>query len=482
MKKTTWIALGVLAALIGVYFVVKDEPVKEVESPLVIEPVSDLQRIEIVPPDSDDDAARPDLIVFAKQDAAWRLVRPVESDLEPSFARKLDEVFSETIETDDFALSADKKDEYKLTDRAGFRLALFSKGSDTPAVELVVGDQITVPETGVKRTYIRKVGDDELYRARVALGDLVRTPLDDVRSRTILDVPTDSIGSVRITHPEETVVRLARDKTDWTLSRNGEPVDFELDDGRVQSAVRTLARLEAAGFLDPGETDANGRPDPTHTVEIEVGDETHTLGVGQSGGKEPTVFVERDDRPFAYEVDARAEHVLTADAAYFRTRTPRPIARDSIERVRFRGDATIVLEKTDDGWTMSRPKSDDFNAAKAGSLVSTLSKLRVHGYPPVEAQPDLGQAVGRVSVETADARHQLTLGQQATTKDGVELHLARFDDGPVFYVKKSMVDLLTPAVDDLEGQSKPQMPSGGVPKGLPQNISKGLEVPGGGGR
>jgi hypothetical protein len=131
---------------------------------------------------------------------------------------------------------------------------------------------------------------------------------------------------------------------------------------------------------------------------------------------------------------------------------------------------------------MSRPKSDDFNAAKAGSLVSTLSKLRVHGYPPVEAQPDLGQAVGRVSVETADARHQLTLGQQATTKDGVELHLARFDDGPVFYVKKSMVDLLTPAVDDLEGQSKPQMPSGGVPKGLPQNISKGLEVPGGGGR
>jgi hypothetical protein len=482
MKKTTWIVLGVLVALVGIFFAVKDEPVKEVEPPLVIEPVADLQRIEVVPPDTEDDAARPDLIVFERTDKAWRLTSPVEADLKARFATQLDEAFADPIRTDDFKLSADKSEEYGLTEQTSVRVSLFAKGADQPAVELRVGEQIRVPQTGVERTYITRVGDDGLYRAQVALGELLRQPLDGIRSREIYSTPQDTLSTVRITHPSGTVVELSRDKSAWRLARNGEPVDFELDDGRISRALRTYSTLNASGFYDPGEAETDALPDPGYTVDIDTGAEKTTLRVGEleSG---TGAFVVVEGTPYAYEVKNAALEALTADITYFRTRTPNPIEKASIQRIRFAGNTVVVLEKVDGNWKMTRPEIERFNPAKAASLVRTLAKLQVHDYPSPDTDATLGETIGTVIIETSDERYTLTFGQPSDMHDDAGIHTARFDDGPLFYLRRPTVDRLTPTIEDLEGPPpaaiQPDQRPRGMPKKLPKQLPKDLNVPGG---
>ncbi|MGM0559155.1 MAG: DUF4340 domain-containing protein, partial [Myxococcota bacterium] len=147
--------------------------------------------------------------------------------------------------------------------------------------------------------------------------------LDDVRSPEILALPRDAVTAVTVTHPDGTTTRLARDKTDWTLEQNGESVGFEVDDTRVQSALKASSTLNATGFFDPGETETDALPKPDYEVHIEAGSDSHTLGVGQTKDGEQA-FVAFPDKPYHYKIRNSAFDALTADATYFRAQPEDP--------------------------------------------------------------------------------------------------------------------------------------------------------------
>jgi hypothetical protein len=179
MQKSTWIAVIALAVLAGVFFVIRDEPSKTVETPTRIEAVEKMSRVEIIQPK----AAGGELIVFERGEAGWRMTRPVEGALTGSAQNKLEGLFAKEIRTDDLRLSVKKAKEYGLDEASAVKVAAYSAGSDTAALELEVGREVRVEQTDVRRTYIRKPGKDRIYRAQVALGDFVRNAPDKFRPK-----------------------------------------------------------------------------------------------------------------------------------------------------------------------------------------------------------------------------------------------------------------------------------------------------------
>lgn len=298
MKKTTWIAIGIFVALAGVFFILRDKPAQQVEAPMVIEKVDGLSRVEIVPAKGEE---QPDLIVLEKQDGQWWLTKPVESPMAERAARALEEAFADDIRTDDLELSPERAAKYELDEDSAVRVSAYGLDGTKPAVELEVGKQISVAQTGVERTYIKKPGSDELYRAQVGLGRLVRRPVSELRSKQIAWLDKQKIDAIEISYHEGPTVRVARADGDWKIA---EPkVDGELEQARLDRVINTLARLRATGFVDDAKLAELGLEPAKATLTAEVGGATREILIGWSGAEdERTYFAKLAGEPQVYEI------------------------------------------------------------------------------------------------------------------------------------------------------------------------------------
>ena len=194
MSRKTGLILAILALLVWVLWMMHSDPATSTGEQLVIEPVAELERIEIMPPDAED---APELIALERDlDGRWVMVRPLEEALTDDAGGFFEAVFREPIVTDDLVVDAERAPAYDLDDDRAVLIALFGAGDHRPTRELLVGTEIEVPQTGARRTFIKKPGGDSIYRARIPLGHLVR-----------LDVETlvgdrDQTEAVEIDDPE----------------------------------------------------------------------------------------------------------------------------------------------------------------------------------------------------------------------------------------------------------------------------------------
>ncbi len=309
MKKSAWITIGLLVVLVGVFFAVRRTPQKTIHTPLTIHKVADLSRVEIVPAKSaqagatkdgpkDGAAQAPKLVVFEKKDDGWWLTRPLKSKVSESTARTLGDLFAKKVRTDDLDFSAKKAKDYGLDDDSVVKVSAYGKSKDSPALELEVGKEISIPQTHVQRTYIRKPGKDKIYRAQMALGRFVRKPVSAYRSREIAKLDEDAITDVTIAEsaaaatkkaearPAQTI-HLHKDGDDWKMvePKLDAAKDGKLSKPKVASLVRSLAHLRANGFAD-GTSGADAGFEPARaTLTIKAGDKTHTLVLGTPADK-----------------------------------------------------------------------------------------------------------------------------------------------------------------------------------------------------
>jgi hypothetical protein len=300
MKKSAWIALLVLSALAAVFFVIRDEPKTAVQAPMTIEPVKHMNRVEIAPPDS---AESGELIVLERRDGTWQMTRPHRSALNSTATAKLGTLFAKEIRTDDLRLSSEKKAEYGIDEASVVELSAYSEGSDTAALELEIGEEITVAQTGARRTYVREAGEDGIYRAQAALGDFVRLPAADLRSKSMVELDPVAFMDVTITHANGAETRIAREKNDWELvaPQVGAEVMNELDQTAVERLVNALASVRATGFADDKKPAEVGLEPAQVSVRIETVDgKSHRLEIGNEidGGK----FYARFDDGAAFTV------------------------------------------------------------------------------------------------------------------------------------------------------------------------------------
>jgi hypothetical protein len=294
MKKSAWIALFLLSMLAGVFFVIRDEPKTSVRAPMTIESVDQLGRVEIVPPGS---ARGGELIVLENQAGTWQMTRPHQSELSPSTQATLGGLFAKDIRTDDLALSIDKIEKYGLDAASAVKLSAYSRGSEDAALELEIGKEISVAQTGARRTYLKKTGEEEPYRAQMALGDFVRQSADELRLKSMVELDPEAFMDVTITHRDGAETRIVRELDAWELVGPllGAESMNKLDQKAVARLNITLARVRAVDFADEKDPAEVGLEPARVTVAIEtIDDQRHVLEVGDEaeGGK---VYARFDD-------------------------------------------------------------------------------------------------------------------------------------------------------------------------------------------
>jgi hypothetical protein len=305
MKKGPLIAIGILVVLAGIYLLTDDDPATKVEAPMTIAAVENLSRLEIVPPEESD----AELIVFEKREDDWWITRPVEARASRSAQREINALFDAPIKTDDLDLDEEKLRSYLLDEPSAVRLSAYAEGSDKPALELVVGEEIEVAETGVRRTYIQKAGESQVYRAQIGLGDFLREPVSELRTREMVDLDASDVTSVTVAaraasesgdSAKTTKLKLTLEEEAWKMV---EPAFDEiaeegetLDESKVKSLVRRLAGLRADGFADDKKAAEVGLEPALTTVTMEVDGETHILRLGESV-EDKKIYAKFDDGP-----------------------------------------------------------------------------------------------------------------------------------------------------------------------------------------
>ena len=186
MNKKTILVVAILILLsmlvVVVFFWDGEEP-RELRE---FAAISDLARVEIMPPAASDG---PELIVLERRGAdQWWMTRPMEEPIWWRLGEELEIIFRRPIGTDDLVIESDRAESYGLSEDEAVRLALFEAGAERPTREFLVGRQIQVIQTGAERTFVKVPGGEVIYRAQRGFGDLVRLSVDDWLE------PEDAVG------------------------------------------------------------------------------------------------------------------------------------------------------------------------------------------------------------------------------------------------------------------------------------------------
>jgi len=162
-----------------------------------------------------------------------------------------------------------------VTEMTGRRLTVYAGGSAQLA--LIIGERAR----GFDQAYVRRIGEDEVYRLSGTLIGLARRAVDDWRDKEILAASREDIQRVEFTYPDQSFT-LVRDSIAWHL----EPSGAAVQSGVVSSLLGQLAGLRAIGFAADSVADTLSWDPPTARLRVQG------PGGAQLG---ELIFLDRDD-------------------------------------------------------------------------------------------------------------------------------------------------------------------------------------------
>ncbi|RDV37736.1 DUF4340 domain-containing protein [Bradymonadaceae bacterium TMQ3] len=458
VQKHVWIAAGVLALLVGAYFLTRDDPATKVEPALTIEPPSQLGRLEWERPGEE-------RVVLASRASGWWLTSPVEAPLSRQAGDEVERAFGQTLKSDDLRFEMSEDRTFGLSDDEVVKVAIFEAGQSDPMTELRVGEEIQVPGTGVARTFAQVEGKEKIYRLQAALGELVRQPVDDLRSRSIVSLGDEELRSVQWSHADGHLLKIepAADssETRWTLA--SPQVEMGLDAASVGRFVNTLSRLSARDFVDEGDArlEVLNFDAPTTTVTLETGSKKVDLAVARQGeGDQAKLYARRVGDGQVFEVASSARTALLTRMLDVKDRAVMPIASDAMTGIELAGDERVRLLKDDEGvWTMARPVGVEVDQDEASAMASWLGALRAERWVEDVDEYRAGLTPGErssVRVSAADREDVLYLG--ASVEDLSGGRYARLASSPaIFVLPESALRRLTQNADAFAAPSDGQL-------------------------
>jgi hypothetical protein len=441
--------LAVVIILAVLFWTTSNEPLKEVKTPYSIPKVENLARVELTKPGDGG------LVVLQKGGDGWKLTKPVEAPVAERVGTKLDEELAGAINTDDIKLSKDKAAEYELDDAHATKVALYSKGADSPAAEFDLGKTISVPGTRAKRTYIRG-SDGKIYRAHTSLGQTLGGDTSKLRSKKIQEMDRNEISDIKVSYHDGQTVHLVRDGKEWKLKEPA--VDYELEKGQVSALVRNLSHLMAKDFVDDKKPADVGLQPAHTTIVAKAGDETKILklsGLDEEAAhneEEETYYVKPDKSPHIYAIAETTGNALSPTALSLRKRLVHEIDKESVVRIDFGGKDRIVVQKKGDEWSFVRGAKGTVKQSAIQSRLNSLARLRALRFDDVSlADAGLDQPSDKVTFETEDGNYTLLFGKRAPggEDDRGNLYAKWADTDLVMVIAEWVKDRSTPSASDL---------------------------------
>lgn len=378
MKRNLAIGVAALVALLGVYFVMKEEPQTRVRAPFTLAAVEGLSKAVVQLPAGEDGQAPPEIVV-ERGEAGWRITSPFDHALDETKAGTLDEVFAEDVRADDLKLSSDDAEAFGLGQGQATTVKLFTGGAE-PAHTLEVGEMKLIERTGATRTFARVDGDARIRRLQANLKTLTDTDLQNWREKKVLSVNKAALDRIEVAPaggeaftlgvagPPEPGGRNAR----WELR---EPkAAWPIEQAAAQGLANTVSNMSASGFVDDGDAAALGLDPPQVRLKLHS-DEIVDVAASQVDGK---FYVRVGTNPQIFEVTSFHGERLTRTLAGYRSLSLFGTTSDALTRIELIGPDRVVLEGQGDQWSVVAPAgAGELDANRLESTKTALANLKV---------------------------------------------------------------------------------------------------------
>lgn len=299
---------------------------------------------------------------------------------------------------------ASRLNEFWLDAARGLKVRILQEGR--PPLELVLGKD-GAPNGG---TYVRNAANTDVFEHPTLLGWLWRRRVMDWRDARLVRAAPEDITQLVFRVGGEAPVTVSGAAGGWRLAEGTQvPEGFRFSARVVEQVARDLLDLEAQD-VPTGEatTEAKAALTQAHdTVEARLKNgKTVVLRLGRASEAKDTVFVQLEGDARVYEVSAVSAAQVRKRLVDFRDLLLMRFALEKVTQVRIQaGDATVVVSKGAQGWTLREPQTPPesfrFDASLVEAQLSWLQRIeasRLVDGAVEDAQSGLSSPVAFVEV------------------------------------------------------------------------------------
>lgn len=432
--------------------------------PLVAEGIAqaDITKLELHNGGAPDD--RVVLTREADDPDAWRITSqfdaPAKTDTIEAYVEKIVGLQGESRsrDQDDAGLA-----NYNLTEEAAFQVAGYKQGEDAPAFTILVGKS---PSSS--QVFMRTVDSRDVYVVDVNLRQEAGVYADDDPEKApepghwlnkeVASIEMDTIDSISLetsekrfafeqiektVEPEESVEGESEDEAaepvepvepiieyEWVLKGGGPGGEFK--QAGLDNWLRAFGSFNATDVVDPETLEEWGLDAPAFKIVIGVKelDEDIVFEAGHPDAAGPGYARIVGGDGVVYSISKyNFERVFPKGTDLFDL-PALTVAQETINRIELRQpEGNVVLEKTDEEWSVTEPLFDlNLQTSAVSGIAAALAAWRASDYADAGVDSGLEDAARSVTFSTADGEsHTVTLGNDSVGVDGAYAHL---DDSP----------------------------------------------------
>lgn len=225
-----------------------------------------------------------------RADSGWTVTPNDGSEEYSASAQAIDRLFSTLPSLSVHAVATRQPEKHARygVDSTGTRVTLLD-ANDEPLGQLYVGQtQMQQPQSGGRQqqlrrqqrgsliTYVRPVGQPDVYSVEAPLRSVVNRSITDWRDKQIWTVDRSKIRRIEFDYPADssyTITRLSPSDTTSAATPDAWVSEEDtLDTGSVTSLLHTLSSPQASGFINELSPDTFG--DALYTIRLHLADDT----------------------------------------------------------------------------------------------------------------------------------------------------------------------------------------------------------------
>lgn len=436
IKKSTLIVLFCAAVLVGgVYYWTNKHDSKEAKpadasKPAFTVKAEDITSITLSRPANANSAA----VQMTKDNGAWRIVKPVETDADQPSINGIADGLAAALVSGTEPGSPDRLKAFGL-DPGAISIEFESKGGSKHT--LLLGDKNFTGES----VYALADGGKTVDLLPQTLLVSADKSMQELRDRSVLRVESESLAGFDLKNASGDV-GAAKDSKGWTLTiPSNKPADAETVSQLIAGV--SSARIESVASETPENLGKYGLSSPAITlVTTDTKGNKQTLVVGKKDGD--NYFARDLSRPMIFRINGDLYKKLNEKFGDFRDKTLLHFSADSINRIEVHNSSgTIVLNRKEAGkedWVFEQPDGEKGKAAASWKVFSPIEGARadeVLDRAPADAATALAKPAIEVILSDKDGK-KITLDVSKPVKD---FAYARTSAGSsVFKVKKELYD------------------------------------------
>jgi hypothetical protein len=298
---------------------------------------------------------------------------------------------------------------------------LTAYGLEKPAYEMTVftQDERTqtlligkAPPDTPEILYAKRVENDTVFTVPAEWIQTFEINDDLLRSRHVIDLSTERIAAIQITHAEQQI-ELSRSNTQWQVTR---PVRWNADPAQIGLLLKALAGASVEKFIDEpsAEQIAQIKTAPWRIVLTAEG-KTNTLQISEAGTNGLHMVQYNSESAF-YLTGGNIVSNVFVDPLFYRSRTVLEVNPMQIQKITAQnGSIEHSAQKTEDGSFSTGEPERQISSKGLTDIMWALNDLRASryvDYNPVSLKPyglDLPQTTVTVTLSDTNGIGRIVL-------------------------------------------------------------------------